>query len=361
MTQKQKTILYTPTKIFHFREKIDSLSPDNDRIEPPIHIRIKPTNVCNHSCRYCAYKVDSLQLGKDMIRKDYIPREKMTEILDDISEMGVKSVTFSGGGEPFCYPYLLESVKKLSKTKVKFATLTNGSKLQGELAEIFSHHATWIRISMDGWDDESYSYYRRVPEGEFSGIIRNIENFKKIKGKCFIGVSLIIDNKNAGHIYEFINRIKNAGVNSIKVSPCIVSNTAAENNLYHNPIFEKVKEQIERAVSDFGDDGFEINDSYHKLNEAFENKYTWCPFLQILPVIGADLNVYSCHDKAYNLNSGLMGSIKNQRFKDFWFSDKSNFFKINPSVDCNHHCVANMKNRLILEYLNVDRDHLEFV
>ena len=105
-----RKVLYTKMKVFHFKEKVESLPISMDKIMPPVHIRIKPTNVCNHNRWYCAYKADNLQLGKDMVLKDYIPREKMMEILDDISEMNVKSVTFSGGGEPFCYPYLLESI-----------------------------------------------------------------------------------------------------------------------------------------------------------------------------------------------------------------------------------------------------------
>ncbi len=83
--------------------------------------------------------------------------------------------------------------------------------------------------------------------------------------------------------------------------------------------------------------------------------------MQILPVIGADLNIYPCQDKAYNLDEGLIGSIKDVRFKDFWFSDKNKFFKINPFKSCDHHCVANAKNRLILDYLNVNEGHLAFV
>jgi radical SAM protein with 4Fe4S-binding SPASM domain len=95
-------------------------------------------------------------------------------------------------------------------------------------------------------------------------------------------------------------------------------------------------------------------DSYHELDDKFNKEYDWCPYLQVLPVIGADLNIYPCQDKAYNLDEGLIGSIKNQSFKDFWFSSKENFFKINPSKVCNHHCVANSKNKLVLEYLNAD-------
>ena len=354
-------LLYTKMKVFHYMDKIDSLPKSRDKIMAPIHIRIKPTNVCNHNCRYCAYRADNLQLGKDMVKKDYIPKQKIMEIIDDIVEMGVKTVTFSGGGDPFRYPYLLETVTKLSNTPVKFATLTNGSGLTGEIAEIFANHGTWIRISMDGWDDESYSYYRRVPSGEFTKVLKNIKNFKKIKGKCLLGVVIIVDKMNHSHIYDLINNLKDIGVDSVKIAPCLISNNAKENNNYHKPIFAVVKEQIDKSVNELKNENFEIFDSYHEQLETFEKSHTWCPYLQILHVIGADQNIYTCQDKAYNLDNGLIGSIKNMSFKDFWFSDKNNFFKINPSLHCNHHCVVNEKNKLILEYLDADEEHLGFV
>lgn len=354
-------LLYTKMKIFHFKEKIDSLPETVEKILPPVHIRIKPTNICNHKCQYCAYTADNLQLGKDMVTRDTIPREKMLEILDNLLEMEVKAVTFSGGGEPFCYPYLLEVVKKLSQTSIKFASLTNGARLQGEIAEIFAYYGTWLRISIDGWDDESYSSYRRVPLGEFTKVMHNMEQFKGLDGKCLVGVSIVVDKKNADHIHDLVGRIKDVGADSVKISPCIVSNDGIENDNYHQPIFETVKDHIYRAKADFEDEGFEIFDAYHKLNEEFTKKYTWCPYLQILPVIGADMNIYPCQDKAYNLDEGLIGSIKEQSFKDFWFSEKNQFFTINPSIHCNHRCVADTKNKLILEYLNADRDHLGFV
>jgi MoaA/NifB/PqqE/SkfB family radical SAM enzyme len=354
-------LLYTKTKIFHFKEKLDSLSPSTDEVMAPIHIRIKPTNACIHNCWYCAYKADNLQLGRDMSKRDRIPKEKMMEIIDDIAGMGVKAVTFSGGGDPFYYPYLLETVKKISNTPVKFAALTNGAKLEGALSEVFAHSATWLRISIDGWDDKSYSEYRGVPEGEFTKVMMNIENFKKSGGPCHLGASIVVDRKNAAHLCGFIKRLKDAGVDSVKVSPCIVSNDAKENNDYHRVVFDRVKEEVERAKTELSGSSFEIFDAYHALDEKFKKDYAWCPYLQVLHVIGADLNVYPCQDKAYNLEEGLIGSIKDRRYREFWFSDKAKFFKINPSRVCNHHCVANEKNKMILEYLNADGEHLGFV
>lgn len=353
-------LLYSKMKIFRFKDKLDSLPLNTGKILPPMQIRLKPTNRCGHHCRYCAYRADNLQLGKDMRLDDFIPKAKIMELIDDIIEVGVKSVTFSGGGDPFYYPYLIDAASSLAGSAVKFAALTNGSRLTGEAAEIFARYATWLRISIDGWDDESYSAYRGVKHGEFTAVMKNIETFKKHGGRCYLGVSLIVDRQNAPHVYEFIGRLKNLGIDSVKVSPCIVSNEGADNNSYHREIFDMVKGQTRRAVDDFASGGFEIFDSYHELDDKFTKDYTWCPHVQTLTVIGADLNVYTCQDKAYNLDDGLIGSIRETQFKELWFSDKSRFFKINPSVHCNHHCVANAVNKLMLEYLDIDEGHMEF-
>ena len=109
-------LLYTKTKVFHFKDKIDSLPKTTDEILPPIHIRIKPTNVCGHNCWYCAYKADNLQLGKDMVGGDYILKEKMMEIIDDIVEMEVKAVTFSGGETRFVI-LTFDVVRKLHRCR----------------------------------------------------------------------------------------------------------------------------------------------------------------------------------------------------------------------------------------------------
>jgi MoaA/NifB/PqqE/SkfB family radical SAM enzyme len=348
-------------KIFHFKEKLDSLQRGSDLILPPLHVRIKPTNVCNHNCRYCAYRSEDLQLGQDMNAQDYIPREKMLEIIDDLAVMGVRAITFSGGGEPFCYPFLLETVERLAETKIRFAALTNGSRLSGRLAELFARHATWLRISMDGWDDASYMKYRGCPDGEFSRILTNMETFRKIGGDCYLGVSLVVDSLNCTHIYELIRKLHDVGVDSVKVSPCIISNNGEENNAYHLPLFMTVKDQIARVVSEFKGKKFEIFDSYHTQLATFAKSYHWCPYLQIRPVIGADLNVYSCNDKAYNLAEGVIGSLRDKRFGEFWLSDKDKFYHLDPALVCNHHCVADSSNQQIHEYLDADLNHLDFV
>ena len=351
---------YSNLKIFHYQDKLDSLAKENTEIKAPLHIRIKPTNACNHNCWYCAYKADHLQLGQDMVERDYIPKEKMMQILDDCKEMGVKAITFSGGGEPFTYRYFNETIKKIIQNKIPFASLTNGSRLYGEIAELFAYNATWLRVSIDGYDDKSYAIARDVKETEFNKLIENMKNFASLPNRsCNLGVSFIIDDKNYHKIYDFSLLMKSIGVDSIKLSGCVVANGAKENNEYHKSFFEEAKLTCQKVKKELEDKNFEVFDSYHLLEDKFEKDYSWCPYSQILPVIGADLNIYPCQDKAYNLQNGLVGSIKEKSFKEFWFDDKEKFFKIDPSRDCNNHCVANSKNKTILDYLAVE--HLGFV
>lgn len=351
---------YSNLKVFHYQSKLDSLPKNVDKIQAPIHIRIKPTNVCNHDCWYCAYKVNHLQLGQDMVERDFIPENKMMEIIDDCKKMGVKALTFSGGGEPFVYKYFLKTIKKIVESNISFAALTNGSKLNGEIADLFAYHGTWLRVSIDGYDNNSYAEYRGVKESEFTKVVENMKNFAKIPNrKCNLGVSFIIDDKNYSKIYEFSKLMKNIGVDSIKLSGCVVANEGEKNNEYHKPFYEEAKKLSQKVKNELEDENFEVFESYHLLDDKFDKDYTWCPYAQINPVIGADLNIYPCHDKAYNLENGVIGTIKDKSFKDLWMNNKDKFFKINPSCHCNNHCVVNNKNKMILDYLEVE--HLGFV
>jgi Fe-coproporphyrin III synthase len=351
--------VYSKLKFLRFRDQLEALG--NNTIAPPVHVRIKPMNPCDHDCWYCAYHDENLQLGNMMEYKDKLPREKMIEIIDDLIEMGVKAVTFSGGGEPLIYPHIAEAINKLGRSKIKLATLTNGSHLHEKIAEAFAQYGTWVRVSIDGWNAESYAKIRNVKLKEFDLVINNMRNFTSLNSSCVLGVNYIIDNTNYSHILDFAELMKDVGVNHLKIMGVIVSNDGNQSNKFHDEIRDAVQKQVEQA-KELEDGKFKIIDHYHEFPERFDKEYQTCPSIQFLTIIGADSKVYSCHDKAYT-ELGLLGSIENRRFKDFWYSDENRkrMKGINPSMDCQHHCAEHKRNLILHEYLNVDQNHLEFV
>lgn len=352
--------VYSNLKFMRYPEHLKAV--EERRVVPPIYIRIKPNNHCNHNCWYCAYRFDELKLGEDIDLREQIPRDKMMEICDDIVEMGVKAVTFSGGGEPLIYKPIVESVERLARGGVKIATLTNGSNLKGKVAEAFARHATWVRVSVDAWNDASYTQSRGVRDGSFTRLLENMSAFSALNSPCVLGVSLIVGKNNYEHVLEACQIFKQVGARHVKVSAVVVGNDAHSNNVYHQDIKASVLDQIATAQKTLGDAQFEVLNHYHDVDDRFDKDYDICPFLQFLTVIGADCKIYTCQDKAYTV-SGTLGSIQDRRFKDFWFSEenRTNLFALNPSQDCRHHCVTHAKNLALMEYLSIEPEHGVFV
>ena len=356
--------VYSMAKIFHHGAKLDDLAAG--RSTAPIHVRLKPTNRCNHSCFYCCYRNRALPLSERMVEHDQIPHHKMREIVADIVRMRVKAVTFSGGGEPLMYPHMAETIRRLATGGVKIAMLTNGSLLEGEVAELLATRATWLRVSIDADNGSDYAKSRGVSEKEFGRVCHNIRSFAAMSPRtCTIGANFIVTRQNAARVMDFLQMAKELGFEQVKLSMVVVGTSPEANERYMSPIYQSVKDQIQKAQTILADHRFAITDKVHlpdATEESFTRNHTRCPFIQCLTVIGADQNVYVCQDKAYT-TAGLLGSIRDRSFSDLWFDEdtKQRLQSLNPSRECLHHCVAQAKNTLLLDYLDADCGHLEFV
>jgi MoaA/NifB/PqqE/SkfB family radical SAM enzyme len=354
--------VYSQAKMFHYPKRLEALG--RGEVLPPMHVRLKPINACNHNCFYCCYRNDNLYLGELLKEKDMIPEAKMAEIVRDMIDMEVQAVTFTGGGEPLIYPYLAKTARTLLEGGIKVAVLTNGGALLGEVAAVLAEGGSWVRVSADSVDGESIAKSRGIAPEAFGKIIRNIENFSRVKNSdCELGVNFIITQYNAHKVFDFIALMKNVGADHVKVSECVMDTTAAENNAYHAAHFEAVKAEIERAASTLSDDGFRVINKFHPMDDQYEKPYTTCPFVSgFLNVIAADQNVYTCQDKAYT-RTGLLGSIRDCSLRTFWESAAYHraVRMVNPSKVCDHHCVQHGKNLALIDYLGTDRRHLEFV
>jgi MoaA/NifB/PqqE/SkfB family radical SAM enzyme len=350
---------YSALKFLRFSDNLEALA--QGRVVAPLHIRVKPTNHCNHDCWYCAYRTDDLSLGEEMREHDSIPAGRMLALAHEFVEMGVRAVTFSGGGEPLLYKPLPDVIDILADGGVRVAALTNGSNLKGRVADSFARHGTWVRISMDAWDNASYVKSRGAKRNEFSRLIDNIRAFTARDTRCVLGVSFIVGHENHLRIAELCALLKDCGVNHVKVAGAVVCNDAMGNNDYHRSIKAEVARQIARAKA-LDDARFSVLDHYHDLEDRFEKSYHSCPFLQFLTVIGADQAVYTCQDKAYT-QAGRMGSIADRTFREFWFSAENQHFlkSFDPAERCRHHCVAHAKNLAIHDYLSLDDEHSYFV
>jgi MoaA/NifB/PqqE/SkfB family radical SAM enzyme len=352
---------YNSLKPIWHRDKLKSFV--DGKITAPIYIRIKPTNHCNHHCFYCAYDPDfDYILSERFKRQDEIPLEKMREILADLKEIGVKAVTFSGGGEPLIYPHIEETMEKILEYGIDLSIITNGQELRDKKAELLAR-AKWVRISLDASDSKTFAEIRRVSEDLFNQLIENIKNFSKIKNpSCEFGINFVVNHKNADKVYDSIKFFRDLGVNHIKITPLYTPDGFVE---YHAPFKEEVIEQIKRAKQELTTDSFAVFDTYENdfsLSSTSTRGYKKCLMMQTVPVIAADSCVYFCHDKAY-AESGILGSLKDQSLKDLWFSEEAAeiFKNFNPQKSCRHHCTADTRNMLMNDAIDCYGEHINFI
>lgn len=354
----RNTTPYSNLKIFHHYETLSKLKK-GERCNP-LYIRIKPTNVCNHNCYYCHYKNAYLTLD-EYNPADFIPRDKMMEIIDDMGKMGVKAVTFSGGGEPLVYQYIEEAMEKVLKLGIDLSIITNGSMLNGRKAEILAH-AKWVRISIDSIIPENYAKNRGISENAMETLLNNIEGFAKIKDeKCEFGVNFVVGKENYKEIEELAVTMKGLGVNHVKFSPLISNDTEG----YHKDIKDEVIAALGRLSEELNSDRFKIIDLYTSdfdNYEVFKRTYSRCPIKEFICIIAANSKVYYCHDKAY-LSNGCVCDLNNQSLPEGWLSENvtQKFKEFDAVKVCKQHCMYDSRNELINSWLDMDMNHVNFI
>jgi len=353
---------YSNLKIFHHAEALDAISHNEHRA--PLYVRLKPTNICNHHCSYCTYgsggTTQKTENRDEINHRDSIPWPKMQEILHDMGEMGVRALTFSGGGEPLCYPYITEAAHLACEQGLQLSLISNGQLLADERADAF-YTAKWVRISFDSPFPETYCRLRGLTDDAFRVVTQNIENFAKKKNKdCVLGINFVVSKDNATQVYETAHLLKELGVDNVKFS-AVVKNVPH----YHWEIKDNVIEQIHLARTDFADNKFSIVNNYENdwKDKNFETQpFPVCYTCRLVTVIAADQRVYFCHTRAYD-SKAIVGDVRKQSFKDMWYSEETvnRLEKLKPMQDCHNFCVYQDRNQLIEAYLDVDLKHIDFL
>lgn len=278
----------------------------------PVHVQLILSDLCNQDCSFCAYRMSS-GLSSELFKtaethnpNRQIPVEKAREIIDDCAELGVKAIQFTGGGEPTVHKHHAELFMRARINHMQTALVTNGIKLSQE--SVNGH--TWIRISVDAGDADTYAKIRRVSASHWNKVWANIENLDF--GDTVLGIGFVVTPDNYKGIYDCAARARDAGAKNIRVGAVF---SKAGTSFY--PDIQPIIDEIDRAKVLETED-FQVVDLFGRRISDLEARPTqkFCGYQYFTTYIGGDLSVYRCCNTAYT-PKGYLGSLKNQRFRDF--------------------------------------------
>ena len=162
--------IYTSTGAKFWRHPDQMISFLHGTGKTVISTHISLTGECNLNCSYC-----SVSKRK---KHEQLDVETIVNYISKLIPRGLKSVIFTGGGEPTIHPDWNEIVTKLRLFNLKFGLITNGVGLENRNLEIFD----WIRISVN------YPSYSKL-------MSQDVPRFN-MKPNCTMGLSLIYTGKN---------------------------------------------------------------------------------------------------------------------------------------------------------------------
>jgi len=361
---------YSDWKVAWHLDRVAELRASGQTTPP--HVQLILSDLCNHDCPWCAYRMEGYSSNQHFgeARPDgsmnhnparFIPYAKALEILDDCAALGVRAVEFTGGGEPTVHPQHLQIFAHALDLGLRCALVSNGNLLRPGWEDLLPRF-DWVRFSLDAGTAETYARIRRVCESAFDRFQANARSLAgelaRQSADTLFGISFIVLHENWPEIVLAADLARRLGAGSIRFGALF---SPALADYYDADLLASIRALIEQARHLNEGPGFRVIDLFDQRMLDLEQgrpDYRTCLYQQMNVYIGGDLNVYRCCNTAYN-DLGLVGSLKEQRFREFWQSDaKRQAYRRFDARACQH-CAFNGKNRL-LNYLAGTPVHVEF-
>ena len=305
------TFTSTGIKLIHHPDVVKKLKVHT---ASPITLQVAPTSRCNLKCVFCS--------NANRTKHEDIDYEKLIFLLEELRVLGLKSVEWTGGGDPTMYDMINEVVQISWMKNLEQGMITNGVQLRDKLRLHTLKALKWMRVSVNALE-----YVPKLDIPEIPGTL---------------GFSYVINEKTTPEIMERIHE------HVLKYRPAyvrIVTNCLAtdEEQVENNKIYAA-------QVAEYGKPYFYQPKTFERSNKCY-----WC---YIKPFLLHDNYVYPCSSVV--LNSGADGRFhekyrwaKIDTLQNKYYPLQNKVWGVQPfpTDDCNH-CVFKEQNDLVEMILN---------
>lgn len=311
---------YSHLKAFRHPDVLEGIRQGKPTRLP--HVELVLADLCQQSCKFCAYRLEGYASNQLFDDKRMMSTDKALEIIQDCAEIGVQAIQFTGGGEPTLHKGFARCIQQVLDLGMTFSLVSNGVRITPGLAATIVK-GSWVRISLDAATEETYCKIRRVHKSHWQdacAAVKYLRNARDFYGtSCVIGVGFVVTPDNWREVHAAAQLARYLGADNFRISAQF---SPEDEKLFEG--FHAEAAELCRQAEGLSDAGFTVYNRFaDRLDDlrAKSPEDALCGYQFFTTYIGADLNVYRCCGYAYN-SRGLVGSLKEQRFKDFWLSQE---------------------------------------
>lgn len=325
----------------------------------PVNIQLVPSDYCNEDCFYCAYRASNGLSVSEFGGTDkkgrpthnpvrMIPAEKLREILDDAAALGVKSVTWTGGGEPTAHPAHMELFAHALDRGLECALNTNGVLLRTSWRDILPRF-TYVRFSFDGATPEEYAALRGAPPGMFHKVLGNItavvDAVREAGSPCVVGAGYVVTPEYHASTPAAVSLLRETGIAYVRLAAL----QSTEGDAVYGDRLAAARASV-REAGKLSRPGFQVVNLF---DAALGKRMTdpFCGFQQLVLYVGGNQKLYRCCYVAYS-QPGEIGDLRRQSLAAWFESDAKRSAIANFDARSCPTCPLLDKNATIAAMLN---------
>lgn len=346
-------------KLMYHVERVDNwLKGENTY---PIYVEISLSGTCNYRCTFCALDFMGYQ-------SRFLDKEMLKDRLSEMARLGVKSVMYSGEGEPLLHESAAEIIKHTKNVGIDVAITTNGLLLKEKLAREILKYTTWIKVSINAGTAETYAKIHGTSEKNFQFVLDNIKKAVILNNElgkpCTIGTQLLLLPENYREITTLAEQLKKTGVDYLVIKP-YSQHPSSLTKLYESFEYNEFL-YIKELLESYNDENFKVvfRDWTMKKYSENERHYKICLALPFWAYIDAGGNLWGC--SAYlGEENFFYGNIYKENFAQIWEGElrKKSLEFVCSSLDtnkCRKNCRMDEINRYLWNLKNPP-DHVNFI
>lgn len=330
------------------------------RSRAPINAEIDLSNRCSLGCEWChfAYTHSRGPLKGAAKPADAVPGGDLMEtslaldIIRQLAETGVESVTWTGGGEPTLHPQF-DDIVDYAGGKLAQGIYTNGCHITPERAELLKRLFTFVYVSLDAADARSYKRAKGVDR--FGAACDGIRLLAEAEGEATVGVGYLVTPDNYKQISDAAFLAERLGADYLQLRPTVryditKPGVPAENTVWITAALDVI------GKAAYYHPNIEVDFSRFKgYRDWTGHGYDTCWWATLQTVITPNGLVWRCVNKREH-PAALLGDLTQESFQKIWARATA----VPVDNDCRVSCRGHLANQALTEIL-APRLHPEFV